>query len=150
MVPAPTTMLKGGTQKFKLKSTPKGNTEKKNFRRNGTFVLFIRRNEIRWSKWGSTKWPLNHFCIYGNFSTCVMTCIINCTCGTLDYLQMVESNNLELCLASQTINHLFCKHYLQYPTNNINPITPTRMRKNQSRSHQTRIEKMAILYLVDL
>ena len=28
MVPAPTTMLKGGTQKFKLKSTPKGNTEK--------------------------------------------------------------------------------------------------------------------------
>ena len=28
-------------------------------------------------------------------------------------------------------------------------ITPTRMRRNQSRSHETRIEKMAILYLVD-
>jgi len=32
----------------------------------------------------------------------------------------------------------------------LNPITPTRMRRNQSRSHKTRIEKMAILYLVDL
>jgi len=29
-------------------------------------------------------------------------------------------------------------------------LTPTRMRRNQSRSHETRIEKMAILYLVDL
>ena len=33
MVPAPTAMLKGGTQKFKLKSTPKGNTEKKKLKK---------------------------------------------------------------------------------------------------------------------
>jgi len=31
----------------------------------------------------------------------------------------------------------------------FNTITPTHMRRNQSRSHETRIEKMAILYLVD-
>ena len=48
------------------------------------------------------------------------------------------------------IHHCGSPSSVNCRVHDLNPITPTRMRRNQSRSHETRIEKMAILYLVDL
>ena len=71
-----------------------------------------------------SAWWQTILCVNDNFSTYHMTCMNSyCTCGSLGCLQMclqmVESKNQELCLASLTSNpvlHNTTHPGLQYPT----------------------------------